>query len=253
MTTPSAEAMESPVPAAKPAALWEDFIDIFYAPSSVYERRRNANPWPMILIVTALMTVIGVLTWNSLSGIYDAEARAQVARMAAGNPQMTQDMMDSQVKIQMFTRRWGGVMYPIGILVIALPIWLLARIVGAKEMTYTRSLVVIAWASIIGVVGMLATGVQGLVLNVSSFTTADQLTLSAARFLDKATASPLVYAAAKSLDLFAIWSLIVMAIGVRVVGRSTKNGAIAFAVTWFVVALLIAVGFAARTAAAAAG
>ena len=252
MTTPSADAMESTAAVAKPASLWEDFIDIFYAPSTVYERRRNANPWPMILIITALMTLIGVLTWNSLSPVYETEIRAQFAKMMAANPQMTQDMVDSQVKIQMFFRRWGGIMAPIGFLIIALPIWLLARIVGAKEMTYTRSLVVIAWASIIAVVAALVMGVQGLVFDVSAITSADQLSLSAARFMDKATASPWVYSAAKSLDIFGLWSLVVMAIGVRVVGRSTKNGAIAFAVTWLVLAWLIAAAFAARAAAAGA-
>lgn len=249
MTTPSAEAMESTAAVVKPASLWEDFIDIFYAPSTVYERRRNANPWPMILIITTLMTIIGVLTWNSLSPVFETEIRAQSAKMMAANPQLTQDMVDSQVKIGMFTRRWSGIMAPIGFLIIALPIWLLARIVGAKEMTYTRSLVVVAWASIIGVVSALVLGIQGLVLDVSTITSADQLSLSAARFMDKAAASPWVYSAAKSLDLFALWMLVVMAIGVRVVGRSTKNGAIAFAVTWFVLTWLIAAAFAARAAA----
>jgi hypothetical protein len=249
MTTPSAEAMESTAPVAKPASLWEDFIDIFYAPSTVYERRRNANPWPMILIITALMTLIGVLTWNSLSPVFETEIRAQSAKMMAANPQVTQDMVDSQVKIGMFTRRWSGIMFPLGILIIGLPIWLLARIVGAKEMTYTRSLVVIAWASIIAVVAALVLGVQGLIFDVAVITSPDQLSLSPARFMDKTTASPWIYAAAKSLDLFSLWMLVVMAIGVRVVGRSTKNGAIAFAVTWLLFGWLIAAAFAARAAA----
>lgn len=252
MTTPSADALETPAP-AKPAPLWEDFIDIFYAPSMVFERRRDANPWPMILIVTALITLIGVMTWNSLSPVYESEVRAQFAKAMAANPQMTQDMVDTQVGIQMGFRRWGGVMFPLGVLIIALPIWLLARIVGAKEMTYTRALVVVAWSSIIAVVSALLLGVQGLVLDVSSITSPDKLSLSAARFLDKDTMSAFAYGMLKAVDVFGIWSLIVMAIGVRVVGRSTKNGAIAFAVTWFFVAALLAAGGAAWQAKATGG
>jgi hypothetical protein len=249
MTTPHADAIASPAAATKPAPLWEDFIDIFYAPSSVYERRRNANPWPMIIIITVLITVIGVLTWNSLSPVYEAEFRAMAAKQMAKNPQMTADAMETGLKFQMIARRWGGVFFPLGVLVIGLPIWLLGRIVGAKELTYTRSLVVIAWASIIAVVSALIAGIQGLVMDVSGFTSADQLSLSAARFVDKATMSPFLYTSLKMLDVFGIWSLIVMAIGVRVTGRASRNGAIAFAVTWFVVSLLIAGAFAARAAA----
>ena len=248
MTSPSVDATSAPAAVAQPAPLWEDFIDIFYAPSTVYERRRNANPWPMILIVTVLITLIGVLTRNSLSPVFEAEMRGMMAKQMAKNPQMTQDIADKSINIQMMVRRWTGLFFPLAMLIIALPIWLLGRIVGAKELTYTRSLVVIAWASIIGVVSQLVLGIQGLVMNVSGLTSPDQLSLSAARFVDKAATSPFLYTSLKMLDVFGIWSLIVMAIGVRVTGRATKNGAIAFAVTWFVVALLIAGGFAVRAA-----
>jgi hypothetical protein len=140
----------------------------------------------------------------------------------------------------MIARQWGGVFFPIGMLIIALPVWALGRIVGAKELTYTRSLVVVAWGSIFGALSLLIMGVQGLVLDVSALTSMDQLSLSAARFVDKAATAPFVYGTLKSLDVLQIWGLIVMAIGVKVTGRSSKNGAIAFGVTWFVISILIA-------------
>jgi hypothetical protein len=243
MTTPSVEAAP-----AKPAALWEDFIEIFTSPSTVYERRRDANPWPMILIITVLMTMITVLTFNSLEPVYDAEIRDQLAKVMAKTPQMTADMLNTQVKIQLFVRRWTGLFFFIGALIMSLPVWLLGRITGAKELNYTRSMVVLTWASIIALVGLLVMGIQGLVMDVSTITTVDKLGLSAARFVDKATVSPAVYGALKALDPFAIWGAIVMGIGVRVVGRGTKNTAIAFTVTWLVVAMLIGVVVAMRQA-----
>ena len=247
MTTP--DAVSAAAVAPKPAPLWEDFIDIFYAPSSVYERRRDANPWPMILLITVLATVIGVLTWNSLAPVYETEIREMFTKAMAKNPQMTADMVDTQVKVQMFTRRWGAVFFPIGALIMSLPIWLLGRIVGAKELTYTRSLVVFTWSAIITLVHALAIGVQGLVMDVSTITTMDKLGFSAARFMDKATASPFLYGVLKSFDLFLIWWVIVMAIGVRVVGRGSKNSTLAFALTWLIVSALRVGAFAARAAA----
>jgi hypothetical protein len=235
MTTPSAESL----PPAKPAALWEDFIEIFTSPSTVYERRRDANPWPMILIITVLVAAITVLSFNSLAPIYESEIRTQFGKMMASNPQITQDFIDSQVKIQLFFRRWGGIFFPIGVLLISLVVWLLGRITGAKELTYTRSMVVFAWAAIIGVVALLFLAVQGLVMDLSAITTMDKLGTSAARFVDKTTTSPAVYGLLKGIDLFAIWSAIVMGIGVRVVGRGTKNTSIAFSATWIIVSILI--------------
>jgi hypothetical protein len=248
MTTPSADAMETPTPAAKPAPLWEDFIDIFYAPSTVYARRENANPWPMILIITVLVTLITVLTWGSLSPAIEAEMRAQMATAMAKNPQMTQDALDQGIKFQMIARRWGGVFFPLGILIIALPVWLLAKILGAK-VTYQKALVIVTWSAIIAVVQMIVIGAQALVMDTAALTTPDKLALSAARFADKATTAPMLYPFLKALDVFGIWSLIVMCIGVRVIGKTTKSQAILFGAIWFVASVLIATAFAARASA----
>ena len=85
-------------------------------------------------------------------------------------------------------------------------------------------------------------GAQGLVMNVSNLTTMDQLSLSAARFADKATMSPVLYAVLKQIDVFGIWALIVTAIGVRVTGKTTKEKAIVFAVVWLGARNGVAVG-----------
>ncbi|MEO5569030.1 MAG: YIP1 family protein [Gemmatimonadaceae bacterium] len=250
MTTPSTDAMESPTPVAKPAPLWEDFIDIFHAPSEVYARRENSNPWPMILIITVLVTLITVFTWGSLAGPIEAETREQMAKAMAKNPQATADAIDSGIKMQMGIRRWSGVFFPVGVLIASLFVWLLAKVLGAKE-TYQKAMIVVTYSAIIAVVQMLVVGAQALVIDTSALTTPDKLSLSAARFADKATTSPIMYSVLKLLDVFGIWSLIVMCIGVRVTGKTSKNTAIMFGVIWFAASVLIAAAFAARTAAAA--
>ena len=246
MTTPIADSTEAPAP-PKPVSLWEDFIDIFYAPSTVYERRENANPWPMILIITVIFAAVTVLTFNSLSSLIDAELRAASAKAMAANPQMTADALETGIKMQMGARRWGGVFFPLGVLISGLFVWLLAKILGGKG-TYTKAMVVVTYASIIALVQLLVVGAQALVLDVSAMTTPDQLSLSAARFVDKAATSPALYAGLKMLDVFGIWMIVVMAIGVRVTGKTTKNTAITFGVIWFVVSALIAAACGARAA-----
>lgn len=248
MTTPSADAMESPAPAAKPAPLWEDFIDIFYAPSEVYARRENSNPWPMILIITALVTLITAFTWGSLAPAVEAEMRAQMAAALAKNPQATQDALDQGIRMQMGIRRWGGIFFPIGILIASLFVWILAKLLGAKE-TYQKAMIVVTYSSIIAVVQMIVVGAQALVMDTAALTTPDKLSLSAARFAEKETTGPVTYAVLKSLDVFGIWSLVVMSIGVRVTGKTSRNTAITFGVIWFAATVLIGAAFAARSAA----
>jgi hypothetical protein len=245
MTSSSAEPIVAPAP--KPASRWEDFMDIFYAPSSVYERRQNQSPWPTIFIVTVILMIVTILTFNAMSAPIESELRQAMAKAAAKTPQLTQDMIDKQVSISLVVRKFAGIFFPIGALIIAVFIWIAAKIVGAKE-TYHGALVVIAYSSIISVVGAIVTGAQALVLDASKMTSPDQLSLSAARLMDKATASPALYMVAKQLDVFGIWALIVMAIGVRVTGKTSRNQAIAFAVLWWVVATGLAAGWAAYSA-----
>jgi hypothetical protein len=58
MTTP-ASSLDSPsVAAAKPAALWEDFVDVFTQPAAVFERRRDGRFGRALLVLTALGAVI---------------------------------------------------------------------------------------------------------------------------------------------------------------------------------------------------
>lgn len=242
------DAAAAPVAPAKPASLWEDFIEIFTSPSTVYERRRDANPWPMILILAVIIGLITFLSFNPLSPVYESEMRAQFTKAMTQNPQLTQDMVDTQVKFGMATRRFGGFLYPIGVLIMSLVVWLLGRICGAKELTYTRAMVVFTWASIIGVLALILLMVQGLVMDVSTITTMDKLGTSAARFVDKSTMSGFLYGMLKALDVFAIWSAIVMGIGARVVGRGTKNTQIAFSATWIIVSILLVGAFTMRQA-----
>src|SRR5689334_15779429 len=49
------------VPAAAPAAWWEDFMDIFYAPSQVYARRAGSGFGIPMLVVTVLVTALAIV------------------------------------------------------------------------------------------------------------------------------------------------------------------------------------------------
>ena len=243
MTSPAPETTATA--AAKPASRWEDFMDIFYAPTSVYERRKDQSPWPTDWIVTLLVTLVTVFTFPAIAPVRETELRHAFEQRLAKNPsaQVSQDVIDKQIDIQMKVGRFTGIFFPIGVLVGALFVWIVAKIVGTGE-TWHGALVVVTYATIIGALNFIVMGVQGLMLNVSNMTNSEQLSLSVARFMDKAATSPMLFAVAKQIDVFAIWGLVVTAIGVRVTANASKNQAIIFAVVWFVAATLLTAGFA---------
>lgn len=66
---------ESTVPVSQtPApALWEDFIDIFYAPADVFRRRQAGNWFLPLLIITIALFVLSWASRGVLQPIMDAE------------------------------------------------------------------------------------------------------------------------------------------------------------------------------------
>lgn len=245
MTSPIAEPIIAP-PAEKPAPLWEDFIDIMYAPSSVFRRRENQSPWPAILIISGLILLISFATYNAMSGAFETELRRQFAK----NPQMTQDMVDKAIKFASWTTRLGGLFYPIIIAIAALVAWVLGKIVGSKQ-TYQIALVMVAYASIVDVVKAIVTGAQALLMDSASLTSIYNLSTGPARFVDPTTVSPIMLAILNRLDLFTIWYTVLLGIGMHITGKVSKQNAAVFAVLyWLLVtafALLGALSQAARS------
>ena len=193
----------------------------------------------MILIVTFLLTAVSVVTFNSLIGIVEPMTRHALEKVAASNPQFTQDMLETQLRRSMKIAPWFSLLTPIMMLVAALVIWVLGKIFGSKA-SYTQSLVIAAYVSIIYVVA-LVTGAQALVLDMTKVTNPFHLSLSAARFVDPASMSPSLYGILGSLDVFTIWRLALLAIGIRVIGKTSRGAAWGFAVLCFLVMVLMGV------------
>jgi hypothetical protein len=231
-------ATEATVPAEKPAAFWEDFIDIFYAPSAVFERRRNANPWPMILVIAGLWLLVSVLTFDSLIGVFEPMMRRGMEKAMVNNPQITQDFMDAQLRRTLKFLPWFPLLTPIFMLLGALAVWLVGKLFGSKA-NYTQSLLIVAYACITFVIGALIMGVQALTMDMTQFTNPIQLSTGPARFMDPTTSSPWMMGLMLTLDVLSLWRLALISIGIYVIGRTSKNAAWMFAVVAFLIMFLM--------------
>jgi hypothetical protein len=84
----------------------------------------------------------------------------------------------------------------------------------------------------------LVNGVQALVVDTSKMTAITRLSLGPARFVDPTGQSPWLFGLYMALDLLSLWRIALLAIGLRVVGRTTKGQAIGFAVVAFLIMAL---------------
>ena len=217
------------------SSFWEDVIDIFFQPAEVFRRRQNRSVWPPMLFVAISIGVIFFATFNTLEPIFAAEFTRQTAQMMAKNPQITQEMMDKQRSIgEAFTRYGIGIVMLVSMFILGVVGWLVGKLVGSKQ-TFQAALVVAAWSYMPRVIGAVIGGVQGLLMDPAKLTGQMSISLSPARFMDPDASNPLLFQLMGRLDLITIWVTILLAIGLYVTGKVSKERAVVFGILIWIV------------------
>ncbi len=226
-------------PTPEKASLIEDFIDIFYAPSRVFARRERANFWVYLLIITVIGGLFAFASRSVFEQIFDAEFQRGAARAMAANPQITPEMMETQRGIS--TKIGGFIQYlfPAMVVIIGgLMVWGAARSFGAK-ISYGQAALIITLAYIPRLLQSLVTTAQVLLTDTASYTSMFALTHSPARFMDPDTPNRALLMFMGRLDLFVLWSTVLIAIGIAVMGRIPRaRAAMAAGVVWLVASVL---------------
>ena len=88
------------------AGIWEDFIDIFYAPSTVFRRREHGSVFIPMLVVTVLTAAIFYLNSGALRPMFDAEFDRNMAAAMRDNPKLQPEMVE---QMRAFTSRVGQI------------------------------------------------------------------------------------------------------------------------------------------------
>jgi hypothetical protein len=221
--------------APEKASVVEDFIDIFYAPSSVFARREKNGFGIQLLIVTVLTALFIFASRGVFSQIFDAEFARGAAKAMAKNPQLTQEMMDRarpmQEKIGSF---FLYIMTPIINFGTALIVWLTGKVLSIK-LTYTQAALITTLAWIPRLVGGLLGAAQVLLTDTTNVTSPYALGFSPARFMDPDATNGKLLGLLGSLDVFAVWYAVLIGIGIAVIAKVPRSRAYAAAAIVFVV------------------
>ena len=217
------------------AAIWEDFIDIFYAPSQVFARRERGNVWIPLFVVTLLTGTVFYLNSGALQPMFDAEFERNMRAAMRDNPNIPPEAID---RMRGFMARVGQVLVfvflPIGMFCIGVATWLAGKLVDAEQ-TFRAALMVSAYAFTPRILEGVINGIQGLILDPAQIDGRFRISFGIGRFLDPDTTSPLLIALVGRIDVFTIWVTVLIAIGLSVTGHiPPSRAAIAAAIVWLV-------------------
>ena len=220
------------------AGLWEDFVDIFYAPSSVFARRSDGQFGMPLLFLVLVGTVLFFLTKNATQPIMDAEFTRRTAAAMRNNPNITAEQAASS---RGFFEMFAPIIFAIGITLSILGtgfvLWLVGKLFDAKE-SVMAALMIATYSEVPRLVQLLTNAAQGLVMSPEKLNSMNSVGFNLARFMDPDNTSQVLIALASRVDLFTIWVTVLLAIGIHVVGKIPKQqAAIVAAITWAVGAL----------------
>ena len=236
-----AEAAREPAPAK--VGLWEDFVDIFYAPSSVFARRSDGK-WGMpLLFLVVTGVVLLFLTKNAMQPIMDAEFARNSAAMMKRNPNLTAEQLsDGRGFFEAAGPVIFGVFFALSAIGTGIVIWLVGKLFDAKE-SVAAALMIATYSEVPRIVQILVNAAQALFMSPEKLNSMNSVGFNLARFMDPDKASAIAIALASRVDLFTIWVTVLLAIGLHVVGKIPKQqAAIVAAITWVVGALLPLIG-----------
>lgn len=250
MTTGTSEPYAPAPPPAEPPArnTFQRIAGVLFAPADTF---RDIARKPDILVPLIIMVVIGFICAAILVPRMDFDAMMQ-EQMAQSGRQMSEADMERASKMGAAFGKVMAFASPIlGVAVWAIiaGVLLLAHRLFGGEGNYKQafSTTIYAWVpqAISGVVLTIVAAAKGEV-NPATMQT---LVKSSPAFLVEMSDNPVLFSLLSSLDLFTIWTLILLVIGFSTLSRLSRGKSAAIVISLWLVIVVVKLGFAALGAA----
>ncbi len=211
---------------AKPAAPWEDLVDVFTQPAAVFARRRDGRFWLALVVFSLLGAASAFAARPVLRPAFDRQMSVQIEKIQA-NPQIPAEQKaaiaarmrgaaDSPFAVAAAA---GG--FPVLALATAVTLWLVAKGFGSGA-TFAQALAVTAIGGIPRVVLGLAVASVSAIMG-RQVETVQGITAGPAALLG-ADASPLLASVLGRLDAGVVWHTILLGVGIGLMGRVVRRG-----------------------------
>ncbi|MGZ8456946.1 MAG: YIP1 family protein [Gemmatirosa sp.] len=241
-------------PQAKSASLWEDFIDVLYAPARVFERRRGRGFGGPLFVLALLFGIVAAATMSLTRPLMDRQMDVQFAGMREKG--MTEDQISAARGMSEKFAPVSAIGAPsIGLLIVvpiaAAVLWGIGRAFGGA-FGYSAAGIVTTYSIVPGLIMAVVGALLLLVLDPASLPLLQQMTVGPVLLLGR-DASPVLVALLTRVGVAEIWGFVITVIGLQVLAKLPRNLAIGAAVANWALGTVVAVLFGLRAAAAMGG
>jgi len=251
MTTDSA-GYPPPAPPAEPPAKnsFQRIAGVLFAPADTF---RDIARRPDIMVPLIVLVVISFVVTAMIIPRMDFEAAFR-DQMASQNSKMSDADLDRAAKMGSAFGKvmaWTGPIWGILIWVIIAGVLLLAHRLFGGEGTFKQAFSTVLYSWIPLTINGVVTGIVAVARGEIDPTTMQTLVKSNPAFLVDMKEQPILFAALTSLDIFTIWTIILLVIGFATLSRLSRAKSAVIIVSLWLLTVVVKLGFAAMGAARA--
>jgi Yip1 domain len=226
-------------------------VDTFIAPSKTFmDINRNTSwwvPWLLMSVISlAFVMVAGQkVGFEKITNTQMQSNPKQVERMEKLPPDQRAQNLALAVKITQ------GISYATPLFILLFAVIIAAVLMGTfnfgagTQMKFGAAMAVTIYAFVPGILKTLLATVSLLAgADPDAFRIDNPIATNPGFFLSS-TEHPALYKLASSIDVFTIWTMILMVIGFTCISKAKKGTSVAIVFGWYIVVTLIGVGFAA--------
>ncbi len=225
----------SPPSTPTPASWWEDYVDVFFAPTTLFQRRTDGKFGVPLLVFAGLMIGLFFASRSAMQPIFDAEFARGMADLKRQQPNLTPEQLESGRKMgEMFASIGGLFAAPILPLLLGVITLVTGALVGAKS-GFKNAMMIGVFAGFPRIIEQVINAAQLMILPEAALRSRFSLSVGVARFLDPDNTSPALLGLVGRLDPFTLWVTVLIAVGLKVQGKVTLGRAVAAgAIAWVV-------------------
>jgi predicted anti-sigma-YlaC factor YlaD len=253
-TTPTPPVVSStsptPAPAQPPMSEGARIINTFIAPSKTFTDLRRSAMWWAPWILISIFSIAFMVTISKQIG-FEQITRNQIAHSARADQfdKLPADQQARQVNFSVMILKVIAFANPAVVLLFSLImtviLWATFKVGFAADTTFGQAFAIGMYAGLPGVLGAIL-GIISLFagVNPEGFDINNPVATNLAYFLDPETTGKFVRGMASSLDLFIIWSIVLIGIGYSCTSKVKRSTAIIVVACLYVFWKLITSGLA---------
>ncbi len=206
---------------------------VFFDPKKTFEDIAKRPTWivPMVLIVIAILAV-------SIVMMQHIGAERIVRHSMDANPRVQQMPADQREAAVAMSIKFASVMaysavifVPLAYVIISAVLLGVASGILSAGVRFKQVFAIVSYASLTGLISAALTLVVILLKNPDEFNAQNPLAFNPGAFMDPNTGSKFLYSLATSLDLFTLWTILLIAVGLKAAaGKKLTFGGALFAV-----------------------